>query len=83
MTLKLTPWTVAAGALVLAIAYYAFKPVSKVTFYDPEIMTAMAGANAAGVANATSAQASSSPSSLGVTGLPVLDIGDPNANPTF
>lgn len=53
MTFKLTPWTMAAGALVLALAYYAFKPVSSIQFYDPEIITAMAGANAAGVANAT------------------------------
>lgn len=51
--MKLNPWHVAGGALLLAIAYYAFKPVSSVTFYDPEIITAMAGANAAGVANAT------------------------------
>ena len=51
--MKLNVWHVAGGALILALAYYAFKPVSTITFYDPSIITAMAGPNAAGVANAT------------------------------
>jgi hypothetical protein len=32
-------WKVAAGAVLVALIYYAVKPITTVTFYDPVVIS--------------------------------------------
>jgi hypothetical protein len=37
--MKLSAWHLAGLGVVIGVLYYAAKPVAKLTFYDPEIIT--------------------------------------------